>query len=123
MTLFLLVCLWVFRPTFVYGILMFVLPLLFAWFMGNLGLIENLRRPNFDWTDESRPIKQDMPVMLTMLIGVLAAGAPTALYFALLYRYLAPLPYVSICTLLVLAATVATYRWLKTRGAAIFDAL
>ena len=101
----------------------FVLPLLFAWFMGNLGLIENLRRPNFDWTDESRPIKQDMPVMLTMLIGVLAAGAPTALYFALLYRYLAPLPYVSICTLLVLAATVATYRWLKTRGAAIFDAL
>lgn len=123
MTLFLLVCLWVFRPTFVYGILMFVLPLLFAWFMGNLGLIENLRRPNFDWTDESRPIKQDMPVMLTMLIGVLAAGAPAALYFALLYRYLAPLPYVSICTLLVLAATVATYRWLKTRGAAIFNAL
>lgn len=123
MMVFLLVCLWVFRPTFLYAVLLFALPLLFSWFMANLGLIENLRRPNFDWTDESRPVKQDMPVMLTMLIGILAVGAPTALYFALLCQFVAPLPYVGVCTLLVLAADVCSHRWLKTRGAAIFDAL
>lgn len=123
MIVFLAVCLWVFRPTLEYAVLLFALPLLFAWFMANIGLIENLRRPNFDWTDESRPIKQDLPVMLTMLIGMLSVGAPAALYFMLLSRYIAPLPFTVICTLLVLAAAVFSHRWLKTRGAAIFDAL
>lgn len=123
MIVFLAVCLWVFRPTFAYAVLLFALPLLFAWLIANIGLIENLRRPNFDWTDESRPIKQDMPVLLTMLIGMLAVGVPTALYFALLYRWIAPLPFVIVCTLLVLAAAVFSHRWLRTRGAAIFDAL
>lgn len=123
MIVFLAVCLWVFRPTLAHAAFLFALPLLFAWFMANIGLIENLRRPNFDWTDESRPIKQDMPVMLTMLIGMLGVGAPAALYFMLLSRYVAPLPFVAVCTLLVLAAAVFTHRWLKTRGAAIFDTL
>lgn len=121
--LFSAACLWVFRPTFPYAVFLFALPLLFDWFMANIGLMENLRRPNFDWADETRPIKQDMPVLLTMLIGMLSAGVPVALYFMLLYQYLAPLTYVGICTLLVLVATVFTYRWLQTRGAAIFDAL
>lgn len=43
--------------------------LLFIWLIAEFGLLMNVLKPNFDWTNESVPIKQDMPVMFTMLFG------------------------------------------------------
>lgn len=123
MVLFLAACLWVFRPTFWGAAVMCAVPLLYVWLMGNIGLIENLRRPDFDWVDESKPVKQDLPVLITMLLGWLLVGGAAALYLLAASAWVGLLPYAAVCAVLELLAALLTARWLRTRGAARFDAL
>ena len=47
----------------------FVLPVLFCVFMGLLGLIENLRHPALDWTNETQAVKSGIGVLFTIFGG------------------------------------------------------
>lgn len=44
----------------------FVLPVLYCLFMGMFGLLENLRHPALDWTNETQAVKSGVGVMITM---------------------------------------------------------
>lgn len=48
-----------------------LLPLAVQVFAAYLGLIANLKRPNFEWTSVIIPIKQDLPMMVAVLGGML----------------------------------------------------
>lgn len=43
--------------------------LIFTWLIAEFGLLMNVLKPNFDWSSEAVPVKQDLPVMLTMFFG------------------------------------------------------
>ncbi|WP_321388052.1 hypothetical protein [uncultured Enterococcus sp.] len=68
-----------FVPTAFSVFLLFLLPTCFCLFMCIASLKLNQLYPNFKWVNEQQVIKQSLPVLLTMLLGlvttVLAAGS------------------------------------------------
>ena len=99
-----------------------VIVVLDVWVMADLGLALNLWKPNLSWASETVPVKQGLPVLLTMLFGWLLGLAVTALCYAL--GLALPLPAAMLLGALVLALLLlGLERWLRRRGAAIFEAL
>lgn len=87
-----------------------------------LGLALNLRRPNFNWTNETIPVKQSMPVFVVIFGGWLLAGVFTGGYFLLGRAWGAEVWLLG--TAAVLAAAGGLLRaWLLRRGAAVFETL
>lgn len=99
-----------------------LVPAIFAAFMGCLGLAINLKSPNLHWTNEVVPVKQSVGVLIAMLGGWGLVIALVGVY-ALLSLLLPSLAALALIGVLLTAATVLLRRWLKTRGAAIFDYL
>ncbi|MCR5808344.1 MAG: hypothetical protein K6G56_02150 [Clostridiales bacterium] len=92
------------------------------WLIGGFGLMLNVKKPNLDWTNEAVPVKQGMPVLLTMLLGlalIIVFGAA-----AIILGSFMPAAVV----LLILAALYGFFallieRWILRRGAKIFAEL
>lgn len=95
---------------------------LFVWLSAAFGLMMNVLKPNFDWTNEAVPIKQGMPVLLTMCFGWIGT-----LLISLLGYFLMRL--MDIRIVLVIIAVIETFaaliidRWISTAGARIFSKL
>lgn len=94
----------------------------FALVTADIGLMENLRHPNLTWQNEMQPIKQGAAVMLTMLILMGMMLVVLVLYAAVgewtdirLYLLLWTCAFFLFDRLLV--------RWIRTRGAEIFETL
>lgn len=113
---------WVLRPVFEFGVLIPVVAALFILFMASFGLFINLNTPNLSWTSEIVPIKQSMGVMISLFGGwaivVALAGA-----YAALRKVISPLIYLIGVVILLLAASAVMLRWLRTKGARIFETL
>ena len=103
-------------------ILLAVLPLLLTLFFGLWDLFWGIRFPNLNWTSEIYPIKQSMPVTMALLGGWAIVIVFGVLWF-LLGRKLGLTPWLAIAAAFFALASLALYRWLKTRGAARFEAL
>jgi len=91
-------------------------------FLGILGLVENLRHPNLNWTQEAQAVKSGFGLLFTMLIGWGVLSLPVAAYL-LLGDFLG---FAVICVtfaLLLAAASVLLYKWLISKGCAIFRQL
>ena len=87
-----------------------------------LGLALNLIKPNLDWTNETIPVKQGLPVVLCLFGFWVLAIVMGGLYY-LLYRFVSPLSYLLLWSALLLAADALLLAWLKKRGSAIFASL
>lgn len=63
-----------FKPSLLMTVLFFILPVLFSLFVGLFGLVENLRHPALDWTNETQAVKSGVGVLITMFgsWGILA---------------------------------------------------
>lgn len=57
-----------------------ILPTLVNCILAFSGLLMNLWQPNLDWDNETKVVKQSLPVLLTMLLGVLLAVAPYGIF-------------------------------------------
>ena len=104
------------------GIYIVVLSLLAIMLFGELGLILNLKRPSFNWTNETVPIKQGMPVFVVMFGGWLLAAVFAGAYF-LLRNHVKPEHYLLGAIVLFALIYRLLNRWLMRRGAEIFEAL
>ena len=97
-----------------------VVPLLFGVFTGVLGLAENLRHPSLDWSNEAQAVKTGVGLLFTMLISWAALIPPIVLYAVFDVDY-------AVCAwgfaAAMAAADLLLYRWLMTRGAAIYERL
>ena len=97
-----------------------VVPLLFGVFTGILGLVENLRHPSLDWSNEAQAVKTGVGLLFTMLISWAALVPPILLCAVCDVDY-------RLCAwgfgLAIAIADLLLYRWLMTRGARIYDAL
>lgn len=98
---------------------MLALPALVCVFVGLLGLFENLRHPNFSWTNETQAVKSGVSVMLTMLIswGILALGVIGYIFLSDSVSFTI---YSGIAMLCLAAACYILYRWIMGRGAERF---
>ncbi len=86
-----------------------VIPLCYAYSAGVVGLLINLKKYKFDWTSEVTIAKNNLPMVLTMLGGMVLSIAPMVIALGL---YFAGLPLAAIlgaCTALaVIFAVVMT---------------
>lgn len=103
-------------------VLMLLMPLLYVLLSTLFGLFLGVKMPNLTWTNEIAPIKQSACVLISMFGGWAYGVALAGLYLAFAWRLGLTL-YLTLFTLLSAAGCVALYRWLKTRGAAIFASL
>ncbi|MBR4702627.1 MAG: hypothetical protein IKO91_02175 [Oscillospiraceae bacterium] len=99
-----------------------VIVLLDVWVMADLGLVLNLWKPNLSWTNETVPVKQGLPVLLTMLFGWILGLAVTAVCFAL-GQVLPASAAMLLGALLLALLLLGLERWLLRRGTAIFETL
>lgn len=110
----------VMMPAWYYWVLIPVIALLYVFAMAMFGLFLNLKMPNFSWQNETAVVKQSMSVMLSMLLNMAIAVLIGVLYYALGARIDA-VWYLAGVALLLAAASVALFAWLKHRGGKIFE--
>lgn len=122
-TLFCCVCAGIaLRYTAVEFILATVMNLVFVAFMAAFDLFLGLKMPDLNWTNEITPIKQGASVMLSLLIGFVAALIPGGVY--MMVGYGIGFTVFMLITLAVFAAvTFVLYRWLRKKGCEIFATL
>ncbi len=87
------------------------------------GLFLNLRHPKLEWTSEVVAVKQSMAVGLGMLCNVLFVVAIMLVYFIWLSDVLSSEIYILIAAAVCFLAAFVIYRWIRTRGVAIFEEL
>ncbi len=106
------------KPDLPAGILLFVTPLLYCFYISLAGLFFNLRFPNFTWTTEVAVIKQSAAKFCGVMAGMLPVIGAVALLFAVpaLAAWL-PLMF---CVLVFLASCVL-WAVLRTAGVKWFE--
>ncbi len=106
----------------VFMIILLALVVAHTFFTAAFGLRLNLKHPNLNWTNEAMPIKQSMSVMVGMFGGWAICIIPAVLYY-FVWAIMPAKIYVLICIVLLLIATLLIEKWLKGRGARIFEEL
>ena len=114
--------LWVIRPEWYFCILLPALVLVFILFTALMGLLANLKLPNLNWTNEIVPIKQGASAAIALFGGwavvLLLGGA-----YVLLAAFIKPVIYLAMAFLLLLVLSAFMFRWIRTKGALIFETL
>ena len=100
-----------------------VFSLLLLFVMAQIGLIENIRHPNLNWTTETQAVKSGASVMISMLLdyGLIAALAFGG--YELLKNGLAPALVMAIAAALMLILCLVLRSLLHGRVAARFENL
>lgn len=86
------------------------------------GLFINLKLPNLNWINETAAVKSGVSVLFSMLFGWLYPAALVALYFAV-RGFLPITAYLFVTVAFSAILTVLLYRYLKTKGSALFENL
>lgn len=96
--------------------------LLFTRFLSYMNVIWNILFPNLTWINEVIPLKRSISVFISLLGGILAALLPL-----LIYAGFSPYADQSILTAALLAlfaaACLAARRWLRGKGASLWEEL
>lgn len=103
-------------------LLLFLLPLSFTVFLALFGSFLGVRHPNMTWTTEIIPLKQSAAVTIALFGGwgfVVLFAAP---YF-FIGQTIGLTAYLLLWTVIYAAASVLLYRWVTTKGAALFSSL
>lgn len=104
-------------------LLLLAIPALITIFCGLFGVAVNLKFPRFDWISETVAVKQGASSMIAMFGSAAVVILPALLYALVLADHLTATAFLTIYTVLAGIACLSLYRWLMTRGKAIFEAL
>lgn len=88
-------------------VLLFAMPITYSVFIAVLGLLMNLKFPNFTWHTESMVVKQSISVILTMSVGFVSIALPGIMAFALWPKHSEYI--VLISTIIIAAVTQVLY--------------
>ncbi len=99
----------------------FLILAVYTLLTANIGMIENLRHPILDWTDEVVAVKSGMSVLFTMLINMVLTFLPLILIIVLSAINL----WITLAIWLVIAGalTGVSYAWIVTCGVKRFENL
>lgn len=111
------------KPDILQALMCVLVPPAFCAFTGMIGLLANLRHPDFDWKDETAAVKNSIAVLIN--IGITWAVVIAAViigYFGLWDVIPAGLYLTGLFTV-ISAASVLLYRSLMTTGVKLFNEL
>ena len=110
-----------FRINPVTAVLMLVAAALNILLVSCIGLMINLMKPDLSWTNEMIPVKQDPPVIYSMLAGMALSALPAGISAALMMipSYIA----VSVSAAVYICALIPVIKWLKNKGTELFSTL
>ena len=101
-----------------------VLPLVYAVFIAEIGLLINLKFPKFNWTNEAVVIKQSMSAFLTMMIGLaIEAIFIVTIIVTMMKQFISITAACSVITAVLIIVTIIIYRILMTKGVKFFREL
>lgn len=103
------------------SLLLLVIPGIYACYSALIGVLVNLKLPNFTWTSEVTAIKQSAAVMVSMLVSFISLLIPFGLSM-LLTDMNANLILLVIALLMSLASGML-YRYIQRHGERLFQAL
>lgn len=118
-----LVCVFTMNLSPIQILIVLVLPELVTIFCALLGVVTNLHFPKFDWINETVAVKQSMSTAITMFASIAVVVLPALLYGLLLIETMVLEVYMLIYAVILGALCLWMYRYLKTRGSAIFPFL
>lgn len=101
-------------------IMIFLLPFCFNVTIGFLGIILNLRFPKLDWVNETVAVKQGMSPFLSMILSMVFIAAPAAGYIALFVMNMSCGFFMIVHCIILTAASVGMYFYLKENGSRRF---
>lgn len=84
-----------------------VIPICYSLFLAVLGISLNKRHPSFDWSSEVMVVKQSIPAMASIIVGMVVAFLPILLNMVLQFPIL---PVLWAIAGMLLIATVIMYR-------------
>lgn len=109
------------RTGWIESLLLLVIPLIYACYSALMGIIVNLKLPNLEWKSEVTAIKQSAAVLVSMLIGFISLLVPVGLSL-LLTQVNANLLLLGV-GMIMIAACLAMYRYMQTKGEQLFQRL
>ena len=81
-------------------------PAIYSLFSSQMGLLMDIRKPNYTWTNETQVVKQGISVLLTMLAGMAVIALPAIALFVLGTQYAAWILVGDCVILLVLTGSI-----------------
>lgn len=110
------------KPSLFFSIFLILVPILFVTLNACIGLICNLKMPDFHWTNEVVPIKQSGSVMISLFSGWIIVTLFGVLYYVL-RNLIDSRIFVILLSLLLFVADAVFIRYLNNKGARIFENL
>ena len=101
-------------------LLTLLLPAIVTVFCALFGVVVNLHFPKFDWINETVVVKQSMSSGIAMLASMAVIAVPAILYISLFAQKISTEMYMFIFAILLGVLCMWIYRYLKTKGSAIF---
>ena len=111
------------RATAAQTALLLLLPTSFTVFVALFGVVINLRFPKFDWISETHAVKQSISTVVTMFGSIAVFVLLAVVYFAFLSGLTTLEFYLALITVLFVVLSMILYRYLKTGGSKLFEAL
>ncbi len=114
----------VFEPSVLMAIVAIFTVAAFICFLATWGLRLNIRKPSFNWNNEAAAVKRSASVTVAMLGSMGIVITLAVLYVVLQYNFeKAVSPVLFLCAVGILFAVMSevNYRWLRTKGIALFD--
>lgn len=103
------------------AVILIVLPLIYSYNAGVLGLLLNLKRYNFDWTSEVMVAKNSMPVMVVTFGGMIASLIPGFIVMGLYTAGVDTVISGGIMIVLALAVSIGLTALLRSKGEKMFE--
>ena len=99
-----------------------LLSFAFTCLSASFGLMLGIKKPTLEWTNETIPIKQSVPVTIALFGGWLLAVVFAGPYF-FLCAFVPAWIYILFWALIIAVASVLISKWNMTKGAEIFSKL
>lgn len=102
------------KTSFSQTLLLYILPLAYSFFTTFVGLLVNLKFPNFNWSSETIVIKQSLATLLSLLVGFISLGIPMMVIYLFPNLSLTLLAiYTTLCLFLL---DILLYAYIKQKG-------
>lgn len=106
-----------------YRIYSLVTPLCMIGFMALLGVVLNLKYPNFTFVNVTAAVKQSISVLIAMIIPAIVLGILTAVFLVVLKDVIAAPVFFGLLTILLIVANLILYGFLNRNGERLFREL
>ena len=112
-----IVCVFVLKPSVISSVTLILIPQLFIFLTGMVGLLLSLKFVRLDWVNEAFVIKQSTSVVISLFLnwGIILALGLTFLLIPEITAFSLEI-YALICTVLLAVASVVFYRVLTNWG-------